>query len=238
MDRKSNPCFLAYIIFLCVCLVYRIICNVFPSLSFAYWNQIVLAVTISSSFFTISDALKTVYDVSSYTVEKMNRLIRRDDTLFEISKDLIEKVAQEVEWASNAFSKEEQDEMKQLVEKYRMLSEKESEEFSIEHLEKSAKKWTFVFTLLGFLAFLIILVFDSVYSICFRIQDILTLITFIVILATGYMKESVIEGINKCEAGYVEEFKAIAEEQKQVKKRYAQLQYLKRIKDQVGEEEQ
>lgn len=242
MDKKSNPCFLAYIIFLCVCLVYQLICKAVPKLSFDYWNRIMIAVTISSCFFSISDAIKTIYDMASYAIERTCKLTEQQNISDIKTKEILEKTVNEVKVACEEYGVTvELNDIEQMVRDYEITEKKKSEDYGLGKIEKSLENRAFYITCVGFLAFLIVLVFDSVCGVCLKVQDVLTLLVFIIILASGYAKEIVINYIDGKEQEIKENIIEASNAQEIIKREIKELQRLKeemRRKKALGEEEQ
>ena len=89
MYKKHYAFFWAYIAFLCLCVIYRIVCMIFVQQQFALWDRIVTAVTASTWLFCLSDTLKTKENLSEYLTLKFDLLDEKTYSITVHMKDIL-----------------------------------------------------------------------------------------------------------------------------------------------------
>ena len=174
--QPQKPLMLTYIMFLCMCCAVRVIGDMF-NYDFKMWPKIVVAATIASFFFSIS------------TLPKLNAKMMRKahaDTLEQ--NRLYAKICQHKDVISKSPSAE------------RILNY--AEQTQIDNKEKlayqekeitEADKRSLKFDIFGFLVFFCIFTFDEIYAYFYDMQELSTLLAFIVVLGVDYLESTFIK---------------------------------------------
>ena len=168
--QPQKPLMLAYIIFLCVCCVVKIIGDMF-SYEFIMWPKIVVAATIASYFFSMS----TLPKLNAKMMRKAHNNILEQNRLYTKicnHKNIISKSPS----GKKALDYAEQTQLDN--EEKLAYHEKE-----IAEAEKRAFRWD----IYGFLSFFCIFTFDEVYMYFYGMQEMLTLLAFIIVLGVDYL---------------------------------------------------
>ena len=177
MKNKERSLFVAYIVFLCVCFVIKIINISIPGLLVDWWNRLVAATTVSTICFCAADVfclrreINTLIDVYYAPLdEKRKRLEKR---LNMPTGDAVNFKDQFV----CQYVEELRADVHELVQPYQFPKTKKVSIASI-------------LNMCGFCIFLFITFFDGIYKLFFPIQDVLTMLAFIVVLITVSYKDA------------------------------------------------
>ena len=174
MWKHKNTMKIAYIIFLILCSIYHIVADIF-NLDFSSWDKIVCATTISSCIFALASSKKSQYNI----VSKVIRSLSSSNNELKKIKD---ERSQNPEKYTN--SKHDTDYLEQVIVENETQLDKMGKN-KVSHLQQS-----FIFNIIGFLAFFCLMTFDFMYSFLEPMQDFYTLMAFIVILLTDAHEES------------------------------------------------
>ena len=187
---------LAYIIFIFVSSWLRVVYD------YPMWPKLVAAITIASFFLIISDL---VYSLIKNTYENMQT---ETEYIAVIQEEFgaMQKYAQE-------YLKEKVDKIDE-IKKVKIEETIESMDGKLKSIRERAKniinyceKYKIVadtFTVLGFLSFFFILVFETVSSFIIGILDLITVLSFGFVLLTQYFSEKQINDIAEVVAGYTD----------------------------------
>ena len=168
----QKPLMLAYILFIFICIVYHIVCQI-TGWNFDTWNKIIIAVTVASYFFSVNSLnkmrLKKDEEIKALLSEEFilfnrfkKKLIKEEDApILERVIDLIENL--EISIA-----------------------------LSVKAINRSAIK-VFVFDVLGYLVFFLIMGIDGLSELFFDSTDLITLVAFMVVLLVDYLENTTIE---------------------------------------------
>lgn len=181
MNKPRNPLMLAYIIFLFICTIYYIICEVFK-LEFNTWEHLVVAVTISSYFFTLSTAPRNHATFQKKHIDFLNKNIALLTTVLEYEKETP---------TEKPFSAEDKKDIEKEIEDCR-ANKKQSKKFL-----KTCNILSFSLEVIGYLTFFCICTFDFIYKHLFDLQELLTVFAFLIILIIDYSDGILIEKQNK-----------------------------------------
>ncbi|MBR3015682.1 MAG: hypothetical protein IKH57_01125 [Clostridia bacterium] len=185
MESKTKTLFYGYIGVLCLCLIYRLLCVFFPNWEFESWNRLVVAATVSTSVFCISDSIEQRNDLS--------KMKQRQAEILEVKQHyLAEKTLQSI----NKAIDDSYDYMKD-AEALRLKDRIESILSPNEISNKQRISLKTYIDFIGFIAFLIILLFDWAYKFAYPFQEILTIFAFIVVLFNVGYKETKIKEIEE-----------------------------------------
>ena len=176
MNRKDSSLFIAYLAFLLICIVFRVLCLWIPSLSNELWDRIIIGVTISSYCFTISSGLS----MSSY-----NKLL--------FHQKLDESASQIVFYADKYLDEHEDDsiltedeiEFKDIL---KDIKQHQIETVLKEEIGTKTNKSSYL-DVIGFLVFLLCLTFQPISDFFLKEQDLYTLLAFFLMLFIVYNKE-------------------------------------------------
>ncbi len=174
MWKHKNTMKIAYIIFLILCAIYRIIADVL-NLDFSSWDKIVCATTISSCFFAMASSKKSLHNIVSKVICSLR------SSNYELKK-IKDKPSQNSEKYTN--SKYDTDYLAQVI------VENETQLDKMEKNKAFNLQQSFIFNIIGFLMFFCLMAFDFMYSFLESMQDFYTLLAFIVILLTDAYEES------------------------------------------------
>ncbi len=187
--KKNNTFLLAYIIVIFACTMVRLFWD------YPMWSNIVIAVTISSAFFAFSDLYRQKSNSLTELTRKQTEDVERG--IFEteqIKKNVQVLISQNEEQLSSNSA-----ERQKLSEHFESAS-KRIEVIMNSYLEMknqipkasaSANRCRIVseiIELIGFVSLFAVMIFEPVAAIFEGSQDVLTVISFAVILSTGYMK--------------------------------------------------
>ena len=187
---------LAYIIFIFVSSWLRVVYD------YPMWPKLVAAITIASFFLIISDL---VYSLIKNTYENMQT---ETEYIAVIQEEFgaMQKYAQE-------YLKEKVDKIDE-IKKVKIEETIESMDGKLKSIRERAKniinyceKYKIVadtFTVLGFLSFFFILVFETVSSFIIGILDLITVLSFGFVLLTQYFSEKQINDIAEVVADYTD----------------------------------
>ena len=185
--KRNNLFMLAYIIFIFVSSWLRVVYD------YPMWPKLVAAITIASFFLIISDL---VYSLIKNTYENMQT---ETEYIAVIQEEFgaMQKYAQE-------YLKEKVDKIDE-IKKVKIEETIESMDGKLKSIRERAKniinyceKYKIVadtFTVLGFLSFFFILVFETVSSFIIGILDLITVLSFGFVLLTQYFSEKQINDI-------------------------------------------
>lgn len=192
--KRNNLFMLAYIIFIFVSSWLRVVYD------YPMWPKLVAAITIASFFLIISDL---VYSLIKNTYENMQT---ETEYIAVIQEEFgaMQKYAQE-------YLKEKVDKIDE-IKKVKIEETIESMDGKLKSIRERAKniinyceKYKIVadtFTVLGFLSFFFILVFETVSSFIIGILDLITVLSFGFVLLTQYFSEKQINDIAEVVADY------------------------------------
>ena len=174
--QAQKPLMLAYIIFLCVCCGVKMFGHMI-SYDFKMWPKIVVAATIASCFFSISTLpklnAKTMRKAYADTLEQ-NRLYAKICQ----HKDIISKSPSAKKILDYA-------EQTQLDNKEKLVCQ----EKEVTEADKRALRYD----ILGFLVFFCIFTFDEIYTYFYSLQELYTLLAFIIVLGVDYLESTFIK---------------------------------------------
>ena len=194
--KRNNLFMLAYIIFIFVSSWLRVVYD------YPMWPKLVAAITIASFFLIISDL---VYSLIKNTYENMQT---ETEYIAVIQEEFsaMQKYAQE-------YLKEKVDKIDE-IKKVKIEETIESMDGKLKSIRERAKniinyceKYKIVadtFTVLGFLSFFFILVFETVSSFIIRILDLITVLSFGFVLLTQYFSEKHRNDIAEVVADYTD----------------------------------
>ena len=194
--KRNNLFMLAYIIFIFVSSWLRVVYD------YPMWPKLVAAITIASFFLIISDL---VYSLIKNTYENMQT---ETEYIAVIQEEFgaMQKYAQE-------YLKEKVDKIDE-IKKVKIEETIESMDGKLKSIRERAKniinyceKYKIVadtFTVLGFLSFFFILVFETVSSFIIGILDLITVLSFGFVLLTQYFSEKQINDIAEVVADYTD----------------------------------
>lgn len=189
MLKNKSPIMLSYIIFLFICLIYYIGSKAF-NFQFDAWERIIIAATIASYFFTFSFCTKSVVKIGCKARE-----------YYKTEYDF---------WCSNIeVSLQIKDDEKENENKTddSRLKKINSMIDSISSDITKYEKLTFRFNVLGFLVFFVILTFDPISSWLSKLQEMFTLIAFVLILLVEYLEPIYYEKLENSKKELVQVFK-------------------------------
>lgn len=168
---------LAYILFLIICVLYYVISHAFDC-EFENWKRIVCATTIASYFFTIASAKQTIYSI----IEKI------EDSIKDSNKELCE-IKDKMIKSPDKYK----DSMYNIEDLNRFIAK--DEEFINKCEKENFKNQNLIFLLntLGFLIFFCILTFTYIYQLFADLQELFTILAFIMILLADAYEEYWIE---------------------------------------------
>ena len=181
MNKKDNSLFIAYLCFLGLCLIYRIVCSFDPSLKFDLWDRIIIGVTISSYFFTLSSGTSMYGYYNMYYHQHLDESANR---IIKVSEKYINKYLNDEELSADD---------KELLEALKGIKQHETEIL----LKKNKEDRSLFLDVVGFLVFLLCLTFQSISDAFKSNQDIYTLCAFFLMLVTMYCKERYEKRIEK-----------------------------------------
>ncbi len=184
MRSKEHAFYYGYIIVLCLCFLYKICC-IFRNFEFELWNQIIVAATVSTCFFCISDIFEQIKDIKQY---KSIQLIALEEKTISLAEEILNHLGNMLINEGIDTSENESDDLRSKL--------KESL-FRDNNNNSSQDKRSFIFDIIGFVVFLCILIFRGIYSFLLPWQDLLTLFAFIVILSCAAYKEHRLCKINE-----------------------------------------
>lgn len=194
--KRNNLFMLAYIIFIFVSSWLRVVYD------YPMWPKLVAAITIASFFLIISDL---VYSLIKNTYENMQT---ETEYIAVIQEEFgaMQKYAQE-------YLKEKVDKIDE-IKKVKIEETIESMDGKLKSIRERTKniinyceKYKIVadtFTVLGFLSFFFILVFETVSSFIIGILDLITVLSFGFVLLTQYFSEKQINDIAEVVADYTD----------------------------------
>ena len=173
MNKKpQKPLLLAYIIFLIIALGYHSVAEIM-GLKFSTWENIVVAATIASYAFSMSSLIKFFCKKNRTYLQLLNQYLGLAKQLRDAEKTAIVECPDKEKLLENG---------KDIVHTTIDL---------ISFLEKQIKrddKIAFVFDVLGYLLFFCIISFDAIFNHFYPMQEVFTLIAFIIILIIEYIE--------------------------------------------------
>ena len=178
MKRKDKSLFIAYLAFIFVCIIIR--CFYTPGSGSDYevfFQKLIIGVTLSSYFFVVSDGMSSTSERKKYKQDKVSKLGKE---IISLSNERII----EIENKDNPSEEE-------------MESRNELKD-SVKAIEKTISHWpdrkpfdilAVVFSVIGFLVFLLCLSFKDVVDYFMPQQETFTLLAFFFMLANPYFDE-------------------------------------------------
>lgn len=156
---------IAYILFLFLCVIYHLISRIF-SLEFSIWSQIVAAATVASYAFTLGSSPKLMAKMDKkhiegleQEIELLQRIKSANVEVPKIFKDIDGKITED----KNEIAKCKAD---------------------IAKKERSAFLWEVA----GFLVFLCIIAFNGIFTLLSGIQEVCTILAFVLVLLMDYVE--------------------------------------------------
>ena len=187
--KRNNWLMIAYIIFIFVSCIIRCF-YIFPM-----WESLVIAVTVSTSVFSYAD----VFLSRSESIESQIKITRKIDQeiqeQIQIEKPIADNILKEA--LSCDQERPESEKLIKLANKLKSRSsdlEKMIREKS-EYLEKKTKQCrTYniigaILSVIGFVLFLCILVYEPIKNIFIKHQDLLTVTSFALVLSTQFIRD-------------------------------------------------
>ena len=175
MKKPQKPMMLAYIGFLCICIIYYLICYTF-GFEFAVGKRIVAAATIASYFFTLASMDKLIMKQETMNAEFFTKELRLLQKIREKEQKLVDdvQIKQDLRSSMDDWISE-------------LTGFAESAHKAIRKHERNAF-WNDV---LGFLLFFCIVAFDFLYAIFENTQEIYTLAAFAGVVAIEYIETTI-----------------------------------------------
>lgn len=195
--KRNNILMGAYIAFIVICFIVRTFTE------YPMWRAIVSAVTISSAFFAYADFFGIYAQAFSDICEVAEKFIL--DTRNKLENEL--RAFEEINERVKSVSKEEFDfsEVENITKV--VMNRHDEMEIWIEDYakrnvikQKKVKNYKVIseaLTFFGFLALLCILVFSPISSRVIKVQDLLSVLAFAVILLSQYMGAALSEKLEK-----------------------------------------
>lgn len=187
MKTKQHAFYYGYIAVLCFSILYKIVSKTIQKTNFPMWDRIVVAATVSTCFFCIADILHTKADIVEYENIRFNLLLERSNALMKRMQRMLQTELDNTDEGVDKPNKE-------LL--FANFEEAMEPEKSLVATKKKIS-WTFLLNTCGFFAFLMIIVFGKIYSTLSTVQDILTLLAFIIVLCGTIYKEQKVQTINE-----------------------------------------
>ena len=176
MNRKDSSLFIAYLVFLSICIVFRVLCLWIPSLNNELWDRIIIGVTISSYCFTISSGLS----MSSYNKLVFHQKLDEPAGLIVFYAD---KYLNDHE--DDSILTEDEIEFKDIL---KDIKQHQIETVLKEDTGTETNKAGYL-DIVGFLVFLLCLTFQPISDFFLKEQDLYTLLAFFLMLFHVYNKE-------------------------------------------------
>lgn len=173
MHKQKNPLMLAYIIFLIISLIYYAVAYIFKY-EYRTWDSIIVAATIASYAFSLSSISKCLLKQNQQYNELLNQYLSLSKKQHKI----------EAESLSEGKTRE-----------YLLQNGKEIINNTIKLISYTDKevrkneKISFWLDVSGYLVFFCIICFDTLCNAFYPIQDIFTLLAFIIILIVEYIEK-------------------------------------------------
>lgn len=195
--KRNNILMGAYITFIFICYLARV------ESEYESWDSVVSAVTISSALFAVADflyiyaqSLSGICDIArDYIEDTRNKLDEEKKVFSEIRKRVEACSMREFDFSEMTIEIDSimaaNQKTETWLQEYTALTKKK---------ERTSKRNSFfavIFTFLGFLSFLCIVVFSSLASACSNIQDLISVFAFGVILSTQYIHTILTEKMQK-----------------------------------------
>jgi len=196
MKNKQNALFIAYIIALCLGIIYRISCLCFTQFQFPLWDRFVVSVTASTWVFSLADMIKTKSEISEYIDLKADLL--NEKTEYMMSKQL--RMINEVLNEEDAGIDENETISKALGQAVEDNSTCEA---------GTSDKIGYILDIIGFVIFLGVFIFDKLFEVLFQVQDIITMIAFVIVLWTYKYKDRMLYLVNNKTHSIVEKQKRL-----------------------------
>lgn len=186
MKTKEHAFYYGYIGLLCLSVLYRIATLTILTTKFELWDRFVVAATVSTCFFCVSDVVAIKRELSAYENVRFSLLFEKNAVLGgklqKILKNELEKSGKKTDETTKA----------QLMKDFDSAMNQDKTFTGTE--EKGLL--SFIFNICGFFAFFLIIVFEVVFLFLYPIQDILTMVAFIIVLCGTAYKEHKIIKIN------------------------------------------
>ena len=228
--KRNNIFMWAYITFMVLSCIVRLIAD------FSMWSPIVIAITVSSMFFAIEDLFSSI----SGMYERLNEI--RDTCISGIKENFQQDIAVEGRIAqAYEENKDLEAELRKLFPHFEKLQNYNSEiEINIAGIEADIAKgkkihktchWASIaFAYLGFLLLFMSMILVSFVEISVEIQELITVVSFAIVLATNQVSNIASEYVKKEEnatnhvlSSYDEAIKATQEMEVKVYKMIAMM---------------
>lgn len=173
MHKQKNPLMLAYIIFLIIALVYYAVAYIFH-FEFHSWESIIVAATIASYAFSLSSISKCLLKQNQQYSELLNRYLELSKKQQKIENTVLSDCENKEKILQNG--KEIIDNTIKLI----SLTDKEV---------RKNERISFLLDVGGYLVFFCIICFNTLCNVFCPIQDVFTLLAFVIILIVEYIEK-------------------------------------------------
>lgn len=169
-----DPLMLAYMLFIFICVNWHIVCRV-TGIDFEMWNKIIIAVTMSSYFFSINAINRSTINLS----EKIKQMHYE-------SRAILQSMIEEFTVYESLLPKELKETQNQLSQELKECETEIRKEISS---VCKRRKISLVIDVLGYLAFFMILGIDGFSNLFVNATDIITLMAFFTVLFVDYSEK-------------------------------------------------
>ena len=195
---KRNAIFMwAYITFIGISVILRVI------LDFTLWNPIIFAITFSSMFFAIEDFFTLLYQTKKKSCDITDDFVTRARTKKEEALSFFLKLDENVEKYKDTECDLTKLQEKALTPKNRtkkvleIIDDLEKLNFEDRKKEKKFKIASHIFAYIGFLLLFVSLIVATLITVSPLIQEIITVVSFAIILITQQLNNYFIDKIEK-----------------------------------------
>ena len=213
---KRNAIFMwAYITFMGLSIILRLF------LEYEFWNPIVLSVTLSSIFFAFEDLFSLLYQTQKNSCDMIENFVKNarhkkqeDLSFFNKYNELIEQFIDKKPTLV-AAQKISHKQIKRLEEVLEVIAELEEINLKERKKEKTFNLFSCIFAYIGFLLLFISLIGSTLISIPSLIQEIISVVSFTIILITQQINNMLIEKIERDNKQTKEVWKKIVDDSDQ-----------------------
>jgi len=195
---KRNAIFMwAYITFIGISVILRAI------LDFSLWNPIIFAITFSSMFFAIEDFFTLLYQTKKKSCDITDDFVTRARTKKEEALSFFLKLDESVEKYKDTECDLTKLQEKAITPKNRIkkvleiIDDLEKLNFEDRKKEKKFKIASYIFAYIGFLLLFVSLIVATLITVSPLIQEIITVVSFAIILITQQSNNHFLEKIEE-----------------------------------------
>lgn len=195
--KRNNIFMWAYIVAIIFCM------GIKSFIDYSMWKPIVLAVTVSSMFFSLEDLFSSIYRTLEESCNHADRLIFEVTQLLNEEYAVISKIDKKKKMFAESNhtyenTQELYNKLKSPVDKVKSTVENYAQKYtSIKGNLKAYRIITIVFAFLGYLVLFCILFFSQFIQLSTIFQEQLTVLSFAIILITQQINESLTGKIKK-----------------------------------------